>query len=134
VLSTGMLNLRLGQRILDVGCGPALDAAELSARIGARGELVGVDLSEAMITAARRRAGALDTPTRFEIASAYDLPFDEASFDACRAERLFMHLPEPQRALPEMRRVTRPGGRPASSTSTGNPCSSITRTGTPPRC
>jgi SAM-dependent methyltransferase len=110
MLSTAMLHLRAGHRVLDVGCGPAL-AADLAARIGARGELVGVDASAAMITAARRRADGLSTPTRFEIGSAYDLPFEDASFDACRAERLFMHLAQPERALREMRRVTRTGGR-----------------------
>jgi SAM-dependent methyltransferase len=111
MLSTAMLHLRPGHRVLDVGCGPALDAADLAARIGPRGELVGVDASAAMIAAARQRGAGLDTPTRFEIGSAYDLPFQDASFDACRAERLFMHLAQPERALHEMRRVTRTGGR-----------------------
>jgi ubiquinone/menaquinone biosynthesis C-methylase UbiE len=111
MLSTAMLHLRPGHRVLDMGCGPALDAADLAARIGPRGELVGVDASAAMIAAARQRGAGLDTPTRFEIGSAYDLPFQDASFDACRAERLFMHLAQPERALHEMRRVTRTGGR-----------------------
>jgi SAM-dependent methyltransferase len=104
MLSTAMLHLRTGHRVLDVGCGPALDAAYLAARIGPRGELVGVDASAAMITAARQRGGGLDTPTRFEIGSAYDLLFEDASFDAPRAERVFMHLAQPERALREMRR------------------------------
>jgi ubiquinone/menaquinone biosynthesis C-methylase UbiE len=111
MLSTAMLHLRPGHRVLDVGCGPALDAADLAARIGPRGELVGVDASTAMIAAARQRGAGLDTPTRFEIGSAYDLPFEDALVDACRAERLFMHLAQPERALHEMRRVTRTGGR-----------------------
>jgi ubiquinone/menaquinone biosynthesis C-methylase UbiE len=111
MLSTAMLHLRAGHRVLDVGCGPALDAAELAARIGPRGELVGVDASAAMIAAARRRGDGLDTPTRFEVGSAYELPLKDASFDAARAERVFMHLEQPERALREMRRVTRTGGR-----------------------
>ena len=77
MLSTAMLHLRAGHRVLDVGCGPALDAADLAARIGPRGELVGVDASAAMIAAARRRGDGLDTPTRFEIGSAYELPFED---------------------------------------------------------
>jgi SAM-dependent methyltransferase len=111
MLATELLELRAGHRVLDVGCGPALDAADLAARVGPRGELVGIDLSETMIATARRHAGDLDTPTHFEVASAYELPFDDASFDGCRAERLFMHLLEPHKALREMRRVTRRGGR-----------------------
>jgi SAM-dependent methyltransferase len=111
LLSTAMLHLRAGHRVLDLGCGPALEAADLAARIGPRGELVGVDASAAMIAAARRRGDGLNTPTRFEIGSAYELPFQDASFDASRAERVFMHLAQPERALREMRRVTRTGGR-----------------------
>ena len=61
MLSTAMLQLRAGHRVLDVGCGPALDAADLAARIGARGELVGVDASAAMIAA---RAGAATSSIR----------------------------------------------------------------------
>jgi ubiquinone/menaquinone biosynthesis C-methylase UbiE len=99
MLSTAMLHLRAGHRVLDVGCGPALDAADLAARIGPRGELVGVDASAAMIAAARRRGDGLDTPTRFEVGSAYELPLKDASFDAARAERVFIHLEQPERAL-----------------------------------
>jgi trans-aconitate methyltransferase len=51
MLSTAMLHLRAGHRVLDVGCGPALDGADLAARIGPCGELVGVDTSPAMIAA-----------------------------------------------------------------------------------
>jgi ubiquinone/menaquinone biosynthesis C-methylase UbiE len=109
--ATDLLELRPGDHIVDVGCGPALDAGDLSSIIGPDGELVGVDASETMIAAARRYASALEAKTRFEVASAYELPFGDATFDASRAERLFMHLSEPQQALNEMSRVTRPGGR-----------------------
>jgi SAM-dependent methyltransferase len=105
------LHLVPGKRILDVGCGPALDALDLAARVASDGELVGVDLSEAMINAARKRIVGSTASTRFEVAAAEALPFDDSTFDACRAERLFMHLTEPQRVLDEMSRVTRPGGR-----------------------
>jgi ubiquinone/menaquinone biosynthesis C-methylase UbiE len=105
------LDLHPGHRMLEVGCGPALDAAELAERLGPDGHLTGVDSSEAMIAVAGRRAEALETPTLFRIADARELPFDDASFDACRAERLLMHLTEAQAALDEMSRVTRPGGR-----------------------
>jgi ubiquinone/menaquinone biosynthesis C-methylase UbiE len=110
-LAVDLLGLRTGHRLLDVGCGPALGASELTTLLGSTGELVGVDLSETMIAAARRRSAELNTPTRFEVASAYGLPFDDSTFDACRAERVFMHLAQPQKALREMTRVTKPGGR-----------------------
>jgi ubiquinone/menaquinone biosynthesis C-methylase UbiE len=109
--ATKRMSLQAGDRLLEVGCGPALDVAELAAEIGSTGEYVGVDMSETMIAAARRRAAEIETQTHFEIASAYELPFDDGSFDACRADRLLMHLTEPERALAQMYRVTRPGGR-----------------------
>jgi ubiquinone/menaquinone biosynthesis C-methylase UbiE len=111
LVATSRLGLRPGDRVLDVGCGPALDVAELAAEIGSAGEYVGVDMSETMIAAARRRAAPLETPTHFEVASAYELPFDDGSFDACRTDRLLMHLTEPETALAQMYRVTRRGGR-----------------------
>ena len=40
-----------------------------------------------------------------------DLRFATGSFDGCRAERVLMHVPDPIRALSEMLRVTKPGGR-----------------------
>jgi SAM-dependent methyltransferase len=44
-------------------------------------------------------------------ADATQLPFEDASFDGCRASRVFGHLREPERALAEMVRVARPGAR-----------------------
>src|SRR5262245_18311571 len=45
------------------------------------------------------------------LADPYALPFDDEAFDACRADRVFHHLVDPAKALAEMARVTRPGGR-----------------------
>src|SRR5664280_2662475 len=56
-------------------------------------------------------SGDSSLPLRFAAGDARDLPFPAGSFDACRAERVFQHLPDPLRALTEMIRVTRPGGR-----------------------
>jgi SAM-dependent methyltransferase len=69
-------------------------------------------------TAARRcsrwRAGrkvAERRPTELVLGDAAALPFGDAEFDACRADRTLQHLAEPVRALGEMVRVTRPSGR-----------------------
>jgi len=43
-----------------------------------------------------------------------NLPYDDGSFDACRAKTLSQHLTDPQQAVHEMTRVTRPGGRAAT--------------------
>ena len=105
------LTLRPGQRVLDVGCGSGGALPAVLERISPGGQAVGVDLSETMIAEARRRWASPDRPLRFEIADARALPFETGSFDACRTDRMMSHVPQPEAALAEMLRVTRPGGR-----------------------
>jgi SAM-dependent methyltransferase len=97
-----------GMRVLDAGCGTGDDVRTLSAIVGSQGSVVGVDASTAMIEEARMRG----TPpnAEFIVASIERLPFADACFDAARAERLFQHLPDPQAAALELRRVLKPGG------------------------
>jgi ubiquinone/menaquinone biosynthesis C-methylase UbiE len=104
------LRLAPGQRVLDVGCGLGDDVLAIAERVGPSGSVVGVDVSEAMIDEARRRAPA-GAPVSFQVADARALPFPDGAFDGVRSERLLMHVPEAARALAEMARVTRPGGR-----------------------
>jgi SAM-dependent methyltransferase len=91
-------------RYLDVGVGTGADALALAAELGC--EVVGVDASEAMVAEARTR-GLRDAL----VADAHALPFEDASFDGCRADRVFQHLADPDAALAELVRVTKPGGR-----------------------
>jgi len=49
----------------------------------------------------------------FDVGDAMNLPYDDGSLDACRAETLLQHLTDPHQAVHEMTRVTRPGGRAA---------------------
>lgn len=77
------------------------------------GRVVGVDISESLISEAQRRWGDSGYPVDFRIGDAQELDFDTGSFDACRTERMLMHVPDEQRAFAEMVRVTRPGGRVA---------------------
>jgi ubiquinone/menaquinone biosynthesis C-methylase UbiE len=64
-----------------------------------------------MITEARRRATEADVWAQFEIGDAQSLRFDDGTFDACRTERMLMHVPDAAGAFSELVRVTRPGGR-----------------------
>ena len=108
--------LTSGESVLDAGCGPGDDLFDLVARVGAGGWLVGLDASEVMIAEARRRAEQRSLPITFEVGEATALPFSDGTFDVCRAARLLEHLADPRRALSEMVRVTRPGGRAAPPT------------------
>jgi ubiquinone/menaquinone biosynthesis C-methylase UbiE len=103
--------LTSGDAVLDVGCGPGDDLFDLAERVGDGGRLVGIDASEVMIAAARRRAEERGLPVAFEVGEATALPFADGTFDVCRAARVLEHLDDPGGALAEMARVTRPDGR-----------------------
>jgi ubiquinone/menaquinone biosynthesis C-methylase UbiE len=105
------LQLTGGETVLDVGCGLGDDTLELARLVGGGGRVVGVDVSQSMIDAARDRAAAQHVSAEFEVCDSQALPFVDASFDACRTERMLMHVPEADRAFAEMVRVTRRGGR-----------------------
>ncbi len=96
-----------GDRALDVATGTGDLAVELRRRVGARGEVVGMDFSEAMLELAREKAPDIG----FEQGNALELAYDDGEFAATTVgfgARNFSDLP---RGLAEMARVTRPGGR-----------------------
>jgi ubiquinone/menaquinone biosynthesis C-methylase UbiE len=94
--------------VLDVACGPGIITAALALR--AR-EVVALDLTQEMLTKARQRcAEAGLTNVTFREASATDLPFPTASFDAVVTRLSVHHFQQPQRPLAEMARVLKPGG------------------------
>ena len=107
----GLLELQAGGAVLDVGCGTGDDVRALGQLVGEGGRAVGVDVSETLITEARRRAGGSSLPVEFHQGDALCLPFPDASFDACRSERTLIYLEDPAPALGEMMRVARPGAR-----------------------
>ncbi len=88
-----------GRRVLDLGCGKGRFAAHLEAD-GA--EVIGLDLSAAMLAAAPRLARVRGSARR--------LPFAPATFDAVVAVEVFEHLADVVGVLGEVRRVLRPGG------------------------
>ena len=95
-----------GQSVLDVACGTGVVARTVADRVGDTGQVVGVDLNEAMLTVARRVRPELDW-RRGDVA---ELPFPDASFDAVLCQMAMMFFPDRAAALLEMARVTRPGG------------------------
>ena len=107
-----LMQVQPGQRVLDVGCGPASDTIELAKLVGPEGQVVGVDYDQAMVDEAERcakEAGVAGWVTHRR-ADSGALPFGSDTFDSCRSERLFQHLLDPSATVAEMVRVTKPGG------------------------
>jgi SAM-dependent methyltransferase len=105
------LRLRAGGAVLDVGCGHGACLPLLAQRVGAGGRVAGIDASAAMVAAAQRRVAAQGLAAEVQRGDAHALPFGDAQFDAARIDRVLMFLRDPARALAELVRVVRPGGR-----------------------
>jgi ubiquinone/menaquinone biosynthesis C-methylase UbiE len=105
------LRLRPGEAVLDAGCGLGRDVADLAPIVGSAGSVLGVDASRAMIARARSSPAAGSPGVHFLVGDVQHLPFEEGTFDACRAGSLLICVADPARALAEMVRVVRPGGR-----------------------
>lgn len=106
-----LMCLAPGDRVLEVGCGTGDDAREAAQFVGEHGAVVGLDASETMIAEAQRRSAGAWPNVTFQLGDACALPFADGEFDVCRSERMLLHLNEPQRAVAEMTRVLKPGGR-----------------------
>src|SRR5262249_19112763 len=105
------LRMRDGSRALDLGCGLGDDTFQVAQLVAPRGRVTGVDVSPTMIEEARRRAETRRLPVEFEVGDSQALRFADGTFDAVRAERMLMHVPDAERAIAEMARVIAPGGR-----------------------
>lgn len=103
-----------GQRVLDVGCGCGATSLEIAGRVGAQGQVLGVDISKPMLERARARARE---------AGAANLDFQQLdaqthAFEAAALDRLFsrfgvMFFSDSVRAFANLRGALRPGGRMA---------------------
>ena len=100
-----------GTQLIELGCGPGFYSCRLAERFSDV-SVTGVDRSESQLRWARERARALGLGNcRFRRINALDLSNVDAEFDIVLASRLFTILPEQDRAVAEMYRVLKPGGR-----------------------
>lgn len=105
-------------RILEIGCGTGRDSVHLARALGPGGHLALQDLSPEMLKVGRHRlqesqteSGPFRCTVDYFCGSVADLPFDDAYFDACFHFGAVNTFTDQQRAIGEMTRVTRIGGR-----------------------
>ena len=99
-----------GARVLDVGCGTGEIVARLAARFP-QASFVGIDLEESHLERARERCSELGAGVRFQRDDALALSFPDAAFDLVVCRHMLQAVPDARRAVQEMLRVARPGGR-----------------------
>jgi arsenite methyltransferase len=100
-----------GIRVIELGCGPGFYSRKLAQRFP-QITVIGVDRSESQLRSARQRAAAQNVNNCvFERVNALALPSADASFDILIASRIFTILPDHNRAVAEMFRVLKVGGR-----------------------
>lgn len=99
--------VREGHRVLDVACGTGALTLAAAGIAGASGSVVGLDSNAQMLAVARRKSA----PVEWIEAAAEALPFPDDSFDAVVSQFGFMFFDDRARALQEMVRVLKPGGR-----------------------
>lgn len=101
-----------GMHVLDVGCGSGHLIGDIARAVGHSGRAVGIDVSDDQLSVARERCA--DIPV-IELLNAdvCSLPMEDGCFECVSSIQTLEYVPDIQRALSEIRRVLRPGGRVA---------------------
>jgi ubiquinone/menaquinone biosynthesis C-methylase UbiE len=108
------MDLRAGERVLDMGCGSGWATRMLARMVGEAqsgfGQVVGIDISDEMVRQARASSKDFKS-VRFEVGSAAQIPWDGNFFDKVLSVESFYYYPDQERALAELFRVMGPRGR-----------------------
>jgi ubiquinone/menaquinone biosynthesis C-methylase UbiE len=105
------LEVKPGQRVLDLACGTGIVARHAARRVGPDGEVTGVDVNPGMLAVAREAAAGGGTTVRFQQASAEDLPLPDASIDVACCQQGLQFFADRSAAVAQLHRVLAPGGR-----------------------
>src|SRR5947209_18991374 len=111
-LYTSFLNIRPGQRIVDVGCGPGDFMCHLARLSNQKATVLGIDANEKSIQAATidTEKARLSQSVSYRLGDVYKIPLQDGYADLTCCRTLLMHLTEPLKAVKEMARETKTGG------------------------
>src|SRR5262245_60479935 len=100
----GLLGIRPGQHVLDVGCGSGVVTRDVARLVSPGGRAVGVDPSAEFLAIARNlaREAGLEAVAEFRDGSVLGLPFGDGEFDVAVAATVLTHVPGGAAAVPEM--------------------------------
>jgi arsenite methyltransferase len=104
------LQLRTGERVLEVGCGGGFYTSEVAQCVGPTGRVCAIDLSADQIAAAQSHCAELAWVT-CRVADAVALPYEGEAFDVVYGVQVFEYVTQLDTALREVQRVLRLGGR-----------------------
>lgn len=108
----GLGQIRPGERVVDVGCGAGIDSLIATKMVGPTGQVIGVDMTPAMLAKARRAvAEAGLTNVEFREGYAEALPAPDGWADVVISNGVLNLMPDKAAALSEMARVLKPTGR-----------------------
>lgn len=105
-----LTQLKEGQSFLDIGCGTGFAVGYAASLTGDKGYFCGIDLSSKMIEKAIENSQGFHN-VHFYKANVESMPFEDNTFDAAICTNSFHHYIDPVKALKEIRRVLKPGGR-----------------------
>ena len=98
----------IGKKVLDVGSG---NGYVLSKYASEGADVFGIDITEAGIDLCQQRFELLGLKGEFQVADAQNIPFPDNTFDCVCSMGVLHHVPDTQKALNEIHRVLKPGGR-----------------------